>query len=213
MDDNTTSTENGRAPGTAHGIRRHGPGAAREARRRRSQRLMLAIALAVSLALLGVVSVVSGIQIRQLTEENGALANELFQLKQKLARIEPELENARQELAAVTRGRLPHLKELVPDKVIPLDAGYVKNIVFTVLRQNGQTRYEYRVVLENASDGMLRPAVRVFVFDQRGVQVGSGDITDRAEMIPGESRAYSATIERFMDDEPRYFYVWARRSK
>lgn len=187
--------------------------AAREARRRRSQRLILAIALAISLALLLTVSVISGIQIERLASENSALANEAFQLRQRLARIEPELERAREELAALTRGRLPHLKALVPDKVIEVNAGYVKNIVFTVLKHNGQNRYEYRVVLENASDTMLRPDVRVFVFDERGIQVGSGDVGDRTEMIPGESRAYSSVIERFMDEEPRYFYVWARRKK
>ncbi|MEO1766945.1 hypothetical protein [Thiobacter aerophilum] len=208
--------ELGTASGSAESaglLRRAASHAAREARRRRSQRLMLAIALAVSLAMLLVVAVVAGIQIQHLTAENASLANDLFRARQKLERIEPELEKTRQELTSVTRGRLPHLKELTPDKVIPLDAGYVKNIVFTVLRQNGQTRYEYRAVLENAGETMLRPEVRVFVFDQRGIQVGSGEITDRTEMIPGESRAYSASIERFMDEEPRYFYVWARRKK
>lgn len=198
---------------TVRASRRAAAHAAREARRRRSQRLILAIALGVSLVMLLVVVVVSGIQIQHLTAENATLANDLFHARQRLERLEPELERTRRELASITRGRLPHLKELTPDKVIPVDAGYVKNIVFTVLRQNGQTRYEYRVVLENASDTMLRPEVRVFVFDQRGIQVGSGDITDRTEMIPGESRAYSASIERFMDEEPRYFYVWARRKK
>jgi hypothetical protein len=192
--------------------RRQALHAARQSRRH-SQRLLLGIALAVSLLLLLAVSVMAGFEIDRLSAENGALARELFEARQKLERLEPELKKAREELAHLTRGRLPHLKELIPDTVIPVNTGYVKNIVFTVLRQNGQTRYEYRAVLENMSDSLLRPEVRVFVFDQRGVQVGSGDISDRAEMIPGESRSYSAIVERFMDEEPRYFYVWVRARK
>jgi len=193
--------------------RRHAEHAARSARRRRSQRLMLAIALGVSLLLLLLAIVLSGIQIEHLASENSALNAELFQARQELARLTPELDQARRELAHVTKGRLPHLRELTPDKVIDVDAGYVKNVVFTVLRQNGQTRYEYRLVMENASDSMVRPNARVFVFDQRGIQVGSGEIADRTDMIPGESRSYSSVIERFMDEEPRYFYVWTGKKK
>lgn len=174
---------------------------------------MLAIALGIALLLLLLVSIFSGARIEHLSSENSALNAELFQVKQELAKVMPELQEARKELANVTKGRLPHLHELVPDKVLKVESGYVKNIVFTVLRQNGQTRYEYRVVMENASDSLVRPDVRVFVFDQRGIQVGMGEITDRSDMVPGESRSYSSIIERFMDEEPRYFYVWTRGKK
>lgn len=196
-----------------HSQRRHSEQASRTARRKRSQRLVLAIALGVTLLLLIVVSIVSGIQIDHLSAENSALNTELFQANQKLAKAVPELEEARKELADLTKGRLPHLRDLVPDKVLKVESGYVKNIVFTVLRQNGRARYEYRVVMENDGDSMLRPDVRIFVFDHRGIQVGAGEITDRSDMVPGESRAYSSVIERFMDEEPRYFYVWMRGKK
>lgn len=197
----------------ARASRRHAEHASRTARRRRSQRLMLAIALGVALLLLLLVSIFTGARIEHLSSENSKLNADLFQARQQLAKATPELQEARKELADVTKGRLPHLRELVPDKVIKLDAGYVKNIVFTVLRQNGQTRYEYRIVMENASDGMVRPEVRVLAFDQRGIQVGTGEVTDRSDMSPGESRAYSSVIDRFMDEEPRYFYVWVRGNK
>lgn len=197
----------------AQASRRHAEHAGRTSRRKRSQRLMLAIALGVALLLLLLVSIFTSARIEHLSSENSQLNAELFQARQQLAKTVPELQVARRELADVTKGRLPHLRELVPDKVIKLDAGYVKNIVFTVLRQSGQTRYEYRVVLENAGDGLLRPDVRVLAFDQRGIQVGMGEITDRSDLIPGESRSYSSVIERFMDEEPRYFYVWVRGNK
>jgi cell division protein FtsB len=195
------------------GSRRHSQHADHSSRRRRSQRLMLAMALSVTLLLLIVVSIFSVIRIGTLADANDAMNAELFQAKQELAKVAPELQQARKELANATQGRLPHLRELTPDKVINVDNGYVKNIVFTLLRSTNGTRYEYRVVMENKSDSMVRPEVRVFVFDHRGIQVGMGEVADRTDMIPGESRSYSSAIERFMDEEPRYFYVWARTKK
>ena len=189
---------------------RHMRHANREAQRRRSQRMMLAIALAVAVLLLIFVSIFSMIRIGSLSNANDSMNAELFQVRQELAKLKPELEQARKELGNLTRGRFPYLRDLVQDKVLPVDNSYVKNIVFTSLRTAGGTRYEYRLVLENKTDVLIRPDVRVFVFDHRGVQVGMGEVTDRSDMIPGESRSYSSTIERFMDEEPRYFYVWTR---
>lgn len=192
-------------PGLAPEIRRkHG------SRRRHSQRLLLTIALTVSLTMLVGVSLYASMRIDALLDENSRLEAELARAKREIARLSPALEAARRSLAEITRGRLPHLLPLIPDKVIAVNNAYVKNIVFTVLKNRGQTRYEYRVVVENGSEGLLRPDARVFVFDHRGVQVGSGEVRDRNDLLPGESRTYSSLIERFIDEEPRYFYVWVR---
>lgn len=177
---------------------------------KKSQRLMLAVALAAALLLLLAVSVIAGIRIDGLTRDNQTLNAELFQAKQTIEKIMPELQQARKELGNLIKGEFPHLRELAPDKVIKLDAGYVKNIVFTVLQKNGKPLYEYRLIMENTSDSMVRPDARVFVFNHRGAQIGMGEIADRGDMVPGESRSYSSIVERFIDEEPRYFYVWTR---
>jgi cell division protein FtsB len=218
MNENTETdpgaTELQTAPDTrgssSHRHSRHGE---HGARRRRSQRLVLGIALVISVFLLIVVGVSSAIRVGSLSADNDALSEELFQVKQELEKVKPQLEQARKELSNSTQGRLPHLRELVPDKVIAVDTAYVKNIVFTPLRSSDGTRFEYRMVLENKSDSLVRPEVRVFIFDERGVQVGGGEVSDRADMTPGESRSYSGAIERFMEEPPRYFYVWARTKK
>ena len=177
---------------------------------KRSQRLMLIVALAISLLLLLAVSVISEMRIVELTKANQDAQTELFQAKQTLEKTMPELQQARKELGNLIKGQFPHLHELTPDKVIKLDAGYVKNVVFTVLHKNGKPQYEYRLVVENTSDNLVRPDARIFVFDHRGAQIGMGEVTDRADMIPGESRSYSSVVERFIEVEPRYFYVWTR---
>lgn len=190
--------------------RRHAEPSSQGIRSKKSQRLMLAVALAFSLLLLLVVGVISGIRIDALTSDLQTAQAELFQAKQDLKKTMPELQQARKELSNLIKGQFPHLQALVPDKVIKLDAGYVKNIVFTLLQRNGKSVYEYRLIMENTSDGMVRADARVFVFDHRGAQIGMGEIADRVDMVPGESRSYSSIVERFIDEEPRYFYVWTR---
>jgi len=184
--------------------RNHGTG------RRKSQRLMLAIALGITLLLLILVSIFSIARIDSLTTENNSMHAELFQAKQALQKADPELQRARKDLANLIKGQLPHLREFLPDRVLDVNAAYVKNVVFTVLHKNGETRYEYRVVMENTSETTAHPDARIFLFDQRGIQVGMSEIADHADLGPGESRAYSSVAERFIDEEPRYFYVWTR---
>lgn len=194
----------------AHTSRRHTEHGSHILRSKKSQRLMLALALIVSLLLLLAVSIISAIRVDDLTIDIQKAQSELFQTKQTLAKVMPELQQARKELSNLIKGQFPHLHELTPDKVIKLDNVYIKNIVFTVLQKNGKPQYEYRLVMENTSESMVRPDARVFVFDHRGAQIGMGEIADRVDMVPGESRSYSATLERFIDVEPRYFYVWTR---
>ena len=177
---------------------------------KKSQRLILAVALGGALVVLLVVSVMAGMRIDTLTDEQQNAQAELFKTRQALAKTLPELQQARTQLSNLIKGQFPHLRELAPDKVISLNSTYLKNIVFTVLQKNGKTLYEYRLVMENLSENLIRPDVRIFVFDHRGAQIGMGEVTDRTDMIPGESRSYSATVERFIEEEPRYFFILTR---
>jgi len=60
-------------------------------------------------------------------------------------------------MSEMTKGRLPHLLDLVPDKVLPINGPYLKNIVFTLLNQNGTKSYEYKLVMENSTPKTIRP--------------------------------------------------------
>ena len=172
-----------------------------------SRRLALAVALSVSLLVLLFVIIFSVIRIDGLVEENDALKAELTKTRLELSQTVPELERTRKIMSGMTKGRLPHLLDLVPDKVLQVNGSYHKNIVFTVLNQNGTKSYEYKLVMENSTAKMVRPAARIFVFDRFGVQIGSAEVAGRADLASGESRSQSGVIDRFIDEEPRYFYV------
>lgn len=172
-----------------------------------SRRLALTVALSISLLVLLFVIIFSVMRISGLVGENDALQAELAKARQELSQTVPELERTRKIVSEMTKGRLPHLRELVPDKVLVINGPYLKNIVFTVLNQNGTKSYEYKLVMENSTARTVRPAARIFVFDRYGVQIGSAEVAGRADLAPGESRSQSSVIDRFIDEEPRYFYV------
>ena len=191
---------------------------ARHPRRRHSSRshvdkrevgykLALPIALAVSVLMLLFVGIFSIISISDHVQENEVLQAELTKARQELKQIEPELQRARKTQADLAKGRLPYVHDLVPDKVLNINTAYVKNVVFTVLNQNGTNVYEFKLVVENSGARNVRPKSRMIVFDRNGVQIGGAEIADLAELAPGESRSQSAVIDRFIDAEPRYFYV------
>lgn len=202
---NDTKNESVGEPGPTRSVPRESIPSTRQRRserthhttsRRRSQRLILAIALAATVVVLFAVSLFSIIRIAGLASRNDSLKEELFQIKQQLANTDPS--------------RPPYLKDFAPDNVISLAGGFVKNIVFSVLHQNGEIRLDYRLTVENKSERTLRPDVRVFIFDRKGMPIGVGDVTDHTDIGAGESHAFTSVIEKFIDEEPRYFYVWTR---
>lgn len=172
-----------------------------------SRRLALTIALSFSLLALFLLAIYSVVRINGLVRENEVLQDELTKARQELSQAGPELEQHRKTVSEMTKGRLPHLRDLEPDKVLQINDTYLKNIVFTVLNQDGIKSYEYRLVMENSTARTIHPEVRILVFDRYGVQIGNAEVAGRADMAPGESRSQSAVIDRFIDEEPHYFYV------
>ena len=172
-----------------------------------SRKLWLPIALAIAVLALFFVIVFFVIYISDLAGENATLRTERDKAQRELSQASPELVRQQKIVADMTKGRLPHLLDLVPDKVLAINGPYVKNVVFTVLNQNDKNVYEFKLVMENNTGKKMRPKVRVLVFDRNGVQIGGAEIAHLEELTPGESRSQTAVIDRFIDAEPRYFYV------
>ena len=175
--------------------------------RRTSRRLVLAIALSVSLVVLFFVIIFSVVRITDLARQNDALQAKLDKNQLELSQTRPELERTRKMIEEMAKGRLPNLHDLMLDKVININGTYLKNIVFAVLNNNGTKSYEYKLVMENSTSRTIHPEARILVFDRYGIQIGSNDVAGRGELTPGESRSQSSRIDRFIDEEPRYFYV------
>ena len=101
------------------------------------------------------------------------------------------------------------------DSTINIDHSYFRNIGFTLTGTSDNKNYEYRIVLHNDSLNVIAPAVTVFLFDDRGIQVGSTvlskiDSTSKVEfnnLQPNETRSYTGRIGLNIHSEPKYFLV------
>lgn len=152
-------------------------------------------------------SVLTGTRITTLSRENNTLRGELVEAKSELAKVLPELKQTRRELEDMIKDRMPHLRVIEPDKVVNINDGYVKNILFSVLKTNSNKKYEYKLVMENKTGLSVRPQVMILAFDNHGVQIGMAEVNERLELLPGESRSETSAIRFFIDAEPRFFFI------
>jgi hypothetical protein len=132
-----------------------------------------------------------------------------------LSTINSELETARKERDALVQGRIPGLLPLTYDETIATDNEYIRNIIFTLVRNGKKETYEYRLVMHNGTLSVIHPMVEILLFNDVGVQIGLAQVehanasagTVRSALDPGEVRSYTAAINLIRNEEPRYFLL------
>ena len=151
--------------------------------------------------------------ISVLTEENHDYKLELSRVKSELEEIKPNLAQANQQISSMVEGALPDLSKLEFDKVIALDNGYLKHVVFTQLKKRDYHLYEYKLVVQNNSLEAVRPLIDILLFDERGIQLGSASIgrtpnsnIDKILDI-GETYSYTSIIQLARRGGPAYFMI------
>jgi len=180
---------------------------------RRSRLLLLWI---IGLALVAFFTVLFlGTQFYSLNRENQELRARLAHAEDELTKVTPELEKLRIDLEQLVRGRLPRLRELKYDQVLPLDQGYLKNVTFTEITNRNNRIHEYKLVVQNNTSATLWPEIQLLVFNEIGIQVGGSEIGTHhpnalkaSSLDIGEARSYSAAIQ-LIDKEaaPAYFMI------
>ncbi|MDQ2694981.1 MAG: hypothetical protein M3Z21_06300 [Pseudomonadota bacterium] len=160
-----------------------------------------------------------GVQLYALAQENERLRDNLDRSQRELERLRPELERLRTEFRSLVEGRIPGLRRLEYHRVIPLDEGYAKNIVFGIVKKNAAgTAYEFKIVLENTAPYLVWPRLTVFLFDGMGIQIGQSEVGDAGNPVadgrslaPGEVVSHSGLITLDGDGVPAYFLVRLHR--
>ena len=107
---------------------------------------------------------------------------------------------------------------VVDDEALAIDNDYIRNVIFTLVRNGSRTIYEYRLVLSNDGLSVIRPKVEIFLFNELGIQIGNAEVQarnattniDRMTLEPGEVRSYSDTIKMLRKGQPAYFLIHAR---
>ena len=174
---------------------------------RSSQRLILAISLVASLIALVTVITMALVKLSDMRMQNMDLQARLDNAKEEIARLKLGLEKTRADLASLVQDRLPYLKPLKLDEVTPIHEGYIRNIVFSLIRHGKHQVYEYKILLENNTGDPVQPDFRIMIFDRYGIQIGLHEVRDLPQLLPGESTSQNAAIRRYIDREPSYFAV------
>lgn len=160
-----------------------------------------------------------GIRVYSLNKENESLRENLKYSEKELNLLKPEVLQLREDLKALVENRIPRLKKLEYDKVIPLDAEYLKNIVFTLTKDGQKQYYEYKLVMENNTPFVIWPELKIYFFDELGIQVGVEEIGTSKETLSaegkhslgsGEVRSHSSRISLSEDEAPVYFMIRVR---
>ncbi len=156
-----------------------------------------------------------GTQVYTLDRQNQTLRSSLAQAEEELLRVAPELQKLRVDLDELIRGKLPRLRKLEYDRVLPLDDQYLKNITFTEIMNRDSRGYEYKLVVQNNTNAPLWPEVQLLIFNEIGIQVGSAEIgTGQPNALKagslgvGEVRSYTALMKLADGDAtPTYFMI------
>jgi hypothetical protein len=146
--------------------------------------------------------------------------DQLLALDADLRRTKTELEGARSrlkeresEIAELVQGRVPGLRPILYNELLEVGEKYVVNLTFTESGVGEQKQLEFHTMLMNASDQMILPQLKIFLFDEFGVQAGMVELHKSfatgtavlAELQPGETRSYHATIDVDRNATAKYF--------
>lgn len=181
-----------------------------------SRRSKLLLLLVLALALIDFfTALLLGAQVYTLGRQNQTLRSNLAQTEEELRQVTPELQKLRADLDELIRGKLPRLRKLDYDRVLPLDEGYLKNITFTEIVSRNSRSHEYKLVVQNNTRGPLWPEVQLLIFNELGIQVGGAEIGTRqpnalkaSSLGVGEVRSYMASMELAdKDATPAYFMI------
>lgn len=156
-----------------------------------------------------------GTQVYTLNSQNQQLRVSLSLKEDELRQVLPELQKLRADLNELVKGKLPRLRPLEYDQVLPLDEGYLKNVTFNEVVSRNTLGYEYKLVVQNNTRAPLWPEIQIYLFNELGIQIGSAEIGTRnpnalkaGNLGVGEVRSYSALVELADKGEmPAYFLI------
>ena len=208
---NTTSTAEGKSVNTTSRQSRRSRSSYRNETRIRRYRYLLAGILILFL----LIYLFTWFYVARKSAETEQALLELRIQEKTLDTINSELETVRNERDTLVQGRIPGLVPLRYDETITTDNKYIRNIIFTMVKNGNKETYEYRLVMHNDTLSVVHPMVEILLFNDIGIQIGLAQAkntdaytgTARSALGPGEVRSYTAAINLIRDEAPHYFLL------
>jgi hypothetical protein len=196
---------------------------ARRARARSKRKLIRRLKLLIGLLVLCLIGasmgwIVTSAKVDIVQDQKLTLDADLRRTEKALEEARVRLSQRESELVNLVENRIPGLQELVFNKLIDVNNRYLLNITFAQSGVDAENGIEYHAMLKNETAGVILPDVTIYLFDDFGLQAGitkleKKDATrtaDLAELAPGETRSYHATIEIDRDKPPKYYMIYVQ---
>ena len=159
--------------------------------------------------------------INRKSTENERLLLEFRKQEVAMNVVTRDLETIRKDMDALVQERIPGLLPIKYDEAITINDKYIRNIIFTQVKNGKKQNYEYRLVMHNNTLSVIRPDVEILLFNDIGIQIGVTQVkytdasagTEHAALDPGEVRSYTASIGLIRDEEPSYFLLAVSEGK
>jgi hypothetical protein len=129
-------------------------------------------------------------------------------ISEELAVVTTALAESRHSVDALVMDRIPGLLPFQVGESIPVDMPFVRELSFKPAAPP-TIGHECKVVVENVSNSDIRPALRVLLFDEVGIQLAQAQLMDgvRDELRADEIRSFFANLEIAEGSTPRYFLL------
>jgi hypothetical protein len=190
--------------------------AASRSKARRIRKLtVLVVLLLVALVGVSMGWILAWAKLRLIESENLTLDVSLRQTSEELQALKARVLERDTALQAMVEKRIPGLAPLEYNKLMDVNDKYVLSVTFAESGVADSKAIEYHALLRNDTDAIVSPHVKIFLFDELGVQAGAvelkkrdatGDV-DIAELRPGETRSYNAKIDVDRHATPKFFLI------
>jgi hypothetical protein len=132
-----------------------------------------------------------------------------------IAFLRAENRELKDRLGGLVKERIPDLRPIRMEQVIPINEGPVKDIHFLVSGTDEEKFLEYKTMLRNAGSGTLQVRLNLQLFNRVGIQIGESAIGGRqdaagvpAELNGGELASFSGQVPVGTEsDPPAYFRI------
>jgi cell division protein FtsL len=171
--------------------------------------------LAVALVLVSMGWIMAWAKLKKVQSDALSLDVSLRQTGGQLQSLKAQLLEREAAVQAMVEKRIPGLSLLEYNKVIDVKDKYVRNIRFAEAGTADAKAIEYHALLKNDTADLASPKVKIFLFDQFGIETGfatlktpdAADDGSSDELQPGETRSYTGKMDLQRQAVPKYFLV------
>jgi hypothetical protein len=152
----------------------------------------------------------------KLQAEQQQSTKELQAAQQQAEKSAAKAEQLETQLQDLVSGRLPRpLRPMRIDTLIDLEQAPLRSLLFTQVGTAEAPGYEYKMICRNDGPESFVPRLRILLFSDAGVQTGSANLSDSADvtrlgtagMAAGESGSFSGRVTLEFGDAPKYFMI------